>query len=369
MSKTHRRWLLRALPLCICLQALPLQAADSIATENARPGTGLWQLTNPASMNGVNSTNAADYAAVEIQGYGSRASVNQGESIDFFVRTINTNPYDLSIYRIGWYNGLGGRLMLGPVTLPGVVQPMPPAPVFHPAGTGLIECNWSVSYRLTIPANWVSGVYLVKLSLSAPAKESYIIFVVRDDAKNAPILVQASFATYQAYNEWGGSSLYTYVDGNRTGYKVSFNRPFWRAFGAGNFFGPGGWLHYEIHLVRWLESRGYDATYVTDLDTHQNPTLLLPKKVFLIGSHDEYWSWNMRGTVERGRAAGVHLGFLGANACYWQVRFEPSSTGDLDRTMVGYKDIAGLDHPLDGHLILTLWRNINPEAALVGVQY
>ena len=67
--------------------------------------------------------NAADYAAVEIQGYASRASVNQGESIDFFVRTINTNPYDLSIYRIGWYNGLGGRLMLGPVTLPGVVPP------------------------------------------------------------------------------------------------------------------------------------------------------------------------------------------------------------------------------------------------------
>jgi hypothetical protein len=320
-------------------------------------------------MYGVNSANPSDYAIAEIQGYASRASVNQGGPIDLYVRTINTNSYDLSVFRMGWYGGLGGRLMLGPVTLPGVVQPMPPPPVFQPTGTGLVECNWNVSYRLTIPTDWVSGVYLVKLSLSAPAKESYIIFVVRDDARNAPILVQASFATYQAYNEWGGSSLYSRIAGNRTGYKVSFNRPFWRNFGAGDFVSLNGNPGYEIHLVRWLESQGYDATYATDLDTHENPSLLLLHKAFLVTAHDEYWSWNMRDTVERGRDAGVHLGFLGANACYWQVRFEPSSAGDFDRTMVGYKELAAMDHPADPRYVTTLWRNLRPEAALMGVQY
>src|SRR2546428_9023946 len=99
--------------------------------------------------------------------------------------------------------------MSGMFTQPGAVQQTPPPPVFQPTGSGLVECNWSVSYHLTIPADWVSGVYLVKLSLSSPAAESYIIFVVRDDSRNAPILVQTSFATYAAYNEWGGSSLYT----------------------------------------------------------------------------------------------------------------------------------------------------------------
>jgi hypothetical protein len=370
VCRPHFKYLLQALVFSICCNvAVQLHAADSVAVENTKPGTALWQLSNPASMWGVNSTNASDYANAEIQGYASRPSINQGQSINFYARTINTNSYTLSIFRMGWYNGLGGRLMLGPVTLPGVVQRMPPTPVFQPAGTGLVECNWNASYSLTIPTDWVSGVYLVKLSLSQPAAESYIIFVVRDDTRNSPILVQTSFATYQAYNEWGGSSLYTWINGNKSGYKVSFNRPFWRNFGAGDFISLNGSPGYEIQLVRWLESQGYDVTYATDLDTHENPTLLLSHNVFLVTAHDEYWSWNMRVNVERGRDIGVHLGFLGGNASYWQVRFEPSSAGDPDRTMVGYKELAANDHPSDARYVTTTWRNIWPEAEMMGVQY
>ena len=366
MAKRCLRYLLPCVYLAL---SGAVRAADSVAVENAKPGTGAWQLTNPASMSGANSTVASDYAVAEIQGYASRTSVNQGETINFYVRTINTNSYTLSIYRIGWYGGSGGRLMQAPVTLAGVVQPMPPAPVFQPTGDGLVDCNWNVSYSLTVPTDWVSGIYLVKLALSAPAKESYIIFVVRDDARNAPILVQASFATYQAYNEWGGSSLYTTTGndgttGPRTGYKVSYNRPFWRGFGAGDF------LRYEINLVRWQESQGYDVTYATDIDTHQNSSLLLSHKLFLVVGHDEYWSWAMRDNVERGRDAGVHLGFLGGNMSYCQIRFEPSSSGDPDRTEIAYKDeLASLDNPTDPRYRTTLWRNIRPEGAMMGVEY
>src|SRR5438105_12325771 len=167
MAKRSLRYLLP----CICLGlAGAVRAADSVAVENAKPGTSTWQLTNPASMTGANSTIASGYAVAEIQGYASKTSVNQGETINFFVRTINTNSYALSIYRIGWYGGSGGRLMQTPVTLTGVVQPMPAPPVLYPGGDGRVGCNWSVSYSLTIPTDWVSGVYLVKLSLSAPAK-------------------------------------------------------------------------------------------------------------------------------------------------------------------------------------------------------
>ena len=299
MSTSSFHHLLKGLVVCFCFSlAVQLKAGNSVAVENTNPGTSLWRLTNPASMSDpLNQTATSYYANAEIQGYASRTSVNQGQSIDFFVRTINTNSYTFSIFRLGWYNGLGGRLMLGPVTLTGVVQPMPAAPVLQPAGTGLVECNWSVSYSLTIPTNWVSGVYVAKLSLSAPAKESWIIFLVRDDSRNSPILYQASFATYQAYNEWGGSSLYTTTGndantGPRTGYKVSFNRPFWRDSGAGDF------MRYEIGMVRWLEHQGYDLTYATDLDTHENPNLLLSHKVFLAVGHAEYWSWNMRANVD-----------------------------------------------------------------------
>jgi hypothetical protein len=321
-------------------------------------------------MYGDNDTNPSHYALAEIQGYASLASVNQGGSINFYVRTINTNSYTLSVFRMGWYNGLGGRLMLGPITLAGVVQPMPPPPVYQPAGSGIVECNWSLSYSLTIPTDWVSGVYLVKLSLSSPAAESYIVFVVRDDARNSPILVQSSVATYQAYNEWGGSSLYTTVGGVKTGYEVSFNRPYWRNYGAGDFISLNGAPGYEMQLVRWLESLGYDVTYVTDVDTHENPNLPLSHKVFLVVGHDEYWSRSMRDNVTRGRDAGVHLGFLGANLCYWQIRFAPSSTGVLDRTIVGYKELAAMDPVSDPRYVTTLWRDLNePEGALIGVQY
>ena len=128
--------LVRTLLLSICIYATAsLRAADSVAVENTKLGTTAWQLTNPASMLGTNDLNAADYANAEIQGYASLTSVNQGGLIDFHIRTINTNSYTLSVFRMGWYNGTGGRLMLGPITLPGVVQPMPPAPVYQPSGS------------------------------------------------------------------------------------------------------------------------------------------------------------------------------------------------------------------------------------------
>ncbi len=344
-------------------------AADSVAVENTKPGTTDWKLNNPATMYGDNDLNPSDYARAEIQGYASLTSVNRGGAISFYVRTINTNAYTLSIFRIGWYNGLGGRLMLGPITLAGVVQPMPPAPVYQPTGTGIVECNWSVSYSLSIPADWVSGYYLVKLSLSSPAAESYIVFVVRDDARNSPVLVQSSVTTYQAYNEWGGSSLYTRAGGVRTGYEVSFNRPYWRNYGAGDFISLDGPPGYEMQFVRWLERQGYDATYVTDIDTHENPNLLLSHKVFLVVGHDEYWSWDMRNNVTQARDAGVNLGFLGANICVWQIRFAPSSNGGTDRTIIGYKDLASMDPVTDPRFVTTRWRNINPEGNLIGVQY
>jgi hypothetical protein len=344
-------------------------AADSVAVENTKPGTMDWQLTNPANMYGNNDLNPGHYATAEIQGYASLTSVNRGGSINFYVRTINTNSYTLSLFRIGWYNGLGGRLMLGPITLPGVVQTMPPSPVYQPAGTGIVECNWNVSYSLSIPTDWVSGYYLVKLSLSSPAAESYIVFVVRDDTRNSPVLVQSSVTTYQAYNEWGGSSLYTIAGGAKTSYEVSFNRPYWRNYGAGDFISLDGPPGYEMQLVRWLERQGYDATYVTDIDTHENPNLLLSHKVFLVVGHDEYWSWDMRNNVTQGRDAGVHLGFLGANICVWQIRFAPSSSGATDRTIIGYKELASMDPVSDPRFVTTRWRNINPEGNLIGVQY
>lgn len=370
--------------------AIPISKEPNNPTiiENQKIGTSDWQLTNPATKQ-------------EIEGYASLTSINRGSDIKFFVNTKEPS-YTIEIFRMGWYGGAGGRQMAAAITRTGVKQPRP---IVNQA-TGLIECNWKDPYVLKIPYNpndltqWASGFYLAKLTASKSGKQSYIIFVVRDDSRVSDIIFQSSVTTYQAYNNWGGMSLYRWNSRGKQASKVSFNRPYANSpnsaaaygVGAGEFltnFQPqrrtsnAGW---EYNMVRWLERSGYDVTYCTNVDTHENdletysikPMLWL-HKAFLSVGHDEYWSARMRQNVETARDYGVSLGFFSANTCYWQIRFEPSLiTQEINRTIVAYKESAALDpyardnNPANDFLVTTLWRSkpVNrPEDSLIGVMY
>ncbi|GAX41613.1 Ig domain protein group 1 domain protein [Tolypothrix sp. NIES-4075] len=367
---------------------LPTGRNNPTIIENLKPGTTDWQLTNPATKR-------------EIEGYASLTSVNRGEEIKLFVNTKEPN-YTIEIYRMGWYGGAGGRQVSPLITRKAVRQP---PPIINEA-TGLIECNWKNPYVLKIPNNpndptqWASGFYLAKLTANKSGKQSYIIFVVRDDTRPADILFQSSVTTHQAYNNWGGMSLYRWNSRGKQASKVSFNRPYAISpnkaaaygVGAGEFLtnlqpkrrtSSAAW---EYNMVRWLERSGYDVAYSTDIDTHENyidektgkPILLL-HKAFLSVGHDEYWSWQMRQNVEAARDNGVSLGFFSSNTCYWQIRFEPSRiTEDINRTIVAYKEGVTLDpfmrdaSPNNDNLVTTNWRRkpVNlPEDALIGVMY
>jgi hypothetical protein len=252
------------------------------------------------------------------------------------------------------------------------------------------------------PSDWASGVYLVQLTAGASGTQSYIMFVVRDDRRRSDLLFQSSVTTFQAYNLWGGTCLYDYLTPTGKADKVSFNRPYALSKSPGMQFGigaaefllgggsgaPAGW---EYCTLRFLEREGYDVTYCTDIDTHATPTLLGAHRAFLSVGHDEYWSHEMRTNVTAARDQGVHLAFLGANACYWQIRLEPSAcTGAPFRTMVCYKyfpvDHMGtetrdpLSHdsdPATDALITVRWRDAlkgtsrvaRPEQALIGTMY
>lgn len=338
--------------------AVSAQGATLIQVENSKPGDPSWFLSNTAKNR-------------EIEGYGSAVSINRGESITFFVNTA-APIYTLEVFRMGWYAGAGARKMLPAVTLSGTQQPIPTADPI----TGLIECHWAPSYVLQVPNNpadptdWMSGIYLVKLTALDSGKQSYILFVVRDDARRSDFIFQNSVATYEAYNSWGGMSLYT----KPRAFKVSFNRPTVHGAGAGDFI-SWGW---ENHMLRFLEREGYDVTYTTDVDTHARGDLLLLHKGLLVVGHDEYWSWQMRDNVEQARDSGVSLGFFGSNIGYWQVRFEPSTVDSApNRTMTCYKS-ANLDpitqtlNPDTLRLATTKFRlpPVNrPEDALIGVMY
>ena len=348
-------------------------AANPVQTENAKPGSTEWEITNLALNH-------------EMEGYASLTSVNRGGQISFFISTSDPS-YTVDIFRMGWYGGAGGRRMLPPIPLAGTQQPIPtPDPT-----TGLIECNWSVSLKLNIPNNtsdpsdWASGVYLAKLTGTVSGKQRYIPFVVRDDARSSDYFFQTSVNTYQAYNGWGGKSLYDFTFSNAPAYKVSFNRPYYDTGSSGMYSpyvhgdGAGDFLRgWEYNMVRFLEREGYDVTYGTDVDVHENPNLLPSHKAVLIVGHGEYWSWQMRSNIIAARDQGVSLGFFSANTCYWQVRFEPSAlTGQPDRTMVGYKEHAVfLDpdcfNPATQNLCTVQWSNppVNlPENAFIGVMY
>jgi hypothetical protein len=370
--------------LCVLTGSLGVRSqappANPVQIENGRPGTTAWKLTNPA-------------LAREIEGYASLASVDRGGAIRFFVSTA-APTYTIDVFRLGWYGGTGGRRLLGPIQRTGRVQAMPqPDPA-----TGLIECTWVDPYVLTIPNDpdpsvWPSGVYVAKLTASGSGRQSYIVFVLRDDDRPSDFLFQTSVTTYQAYNNWGGKSLYGFNSVDGAARKVSFNRPYGLGIMPGSFHGvgagefltnvqpadqglAGGW---EAPMLRWLEREGYDVTYNTNLDTHVDGGQLRLHRAFLSIGHDEYWTWEMRDNVEAALAQGVSLGFFASNAAYWQVRLEPSSTGDANRTMVGYKGTALSEDPLalDGdhtndHLVTVRFQDppvSRPEDALIGVRY
>jgi len=278
---------------------------------------------------------------------------------------------------MGWYNGQGGRLLQNIGPLDGITQPKPTPDLT----TGLIDCNWSSSYTLTVPDTWTSGIYLAVLT-NEKNYQNYIIFVVRDDASTAALLYQLSIATYQAYNHYPndkttGKSLYEIgsygapieATGAQAAVKVSFNRPYSSGAGSGKFvnaYSTGDW---DRHFVNWIEKSGYDVTYSTNLDTHQNGAALNNHRGFLSVGHDEYWSQQMYDAVESARDSGVHLAFFGSNTCYWQVRFEPDANNVPDRTMVCYKE-ASRD-PVQDSTTTVEWRDplLNrSEQGLVGVQ-
>jgi hypothetical protein len=349
--------------LALALMTLPALAQNEIVIENALPG-------NPPSEWDVSGVGDGS-----IQGFATDMSVDQGGTIDFKIDTPSTD-YRIDIYRLGYYGGMGARKVA-------TVQPSATLPQAQPAcltdpATGLYDCgNWAVSASWTVPVNAVSGIYIAKLVREDPdtGSGSHIAFVVRDDDGNSEILMATSDATWQAYNQEGGNSLYVGGPGTSPGraYKVSYNRPV-----DTRGHEPWDWVfNAEYPMVRWLERNGYDVSYTSNVDTERFGTELLEHEVFVSIGHDEYWSRGMREAVEAARAAGVHLVFLSGNEVYWKTRYEDSIDGSSTpyRTLVCYKENSGgkLD-PLP-NVWTGLWRDCSfsppadgcePENALTG---
>jgi len=302
--------------------------ADRIRKENARQGTRDWMLTS------TRVDPATKYRCPWVEGYCSAASVRAGDKLSVFVSTDPPSPFTIDVYRTGYYDGHGGRHLTSLGPFKGTKQPDPPV-----GPRRLRECKWEPAATITIPKDWVSGVYVGKLTRhEEPTLQSYVIFIVRDD-RPADFVFQCSDTTWQSYNRWP-SQFSLYDDGKTNWYwgpgvDISFDRPYGKycqILEQPLSIGSGEWFLWEFPFAYWLERHGYDVTYVSNTDTHADPVRsLLRAKGFLSVGHDEYYTIEMFEKLRAAILAGLNVGFFSGNTCCGRIDLRPSSDGRPNR--------------------------------------
>jgi hypothetical protein len=310
-------------------------APPSIAVENREPGTTAWRLPGPPDLLG-----GAAHGPVE--GYVAEQGIAPGQIEKLYVNAPGARTVTVRVYRMGWYGGAGGRLVLQSGPLPAIGQP----PCTHRFSTGLTECDWHATLSFPIPRALPSGVYVAKLDASSGA-QSDCLFVVRSSLQPR-LLVELPTATYEAYNAWGGDSLYpggrklVGVTGTTQGVEVSYDRPYESQTGAGQFFIR------EVAMVRFLERYGYPVSYTTIESIDGDPAQVQGTRALMDVGHSEYWSARAERALARARDGGTSLVFVSSDTMAWRVRFARAGTassqaGESDHVIVAYKETAGRD--------------------------
>jgi hypothetical protein len=326
----------------VLLLVLPaaIAQANPISSENAHTGSTGWDVTPPTSP--------------AIEGYSSEASVAPGQAFHLHVRAPQRpgNRYRVLVYRLGWYGGEGGRLR---ACIPGCAsdKPFAPQPAATPPPnrtTGVVRAGWHQTDVVHVRRNWVSGYYVAQLRVTAGPDEGAVgrvpLIVRGAPGDHASILAQVPVNTWQAYNPWGGKSLYdSNSTGRRAATKVSFDRPY-----SEDVLVPVPWS-FELQALRFLEREGYDVSYATDTDVDRSPGSLLGHRLVLSLGHDEYWSGGQRAAWDDALARSTNIAALGANTAYGKVRY-----GDRRRTIARLTQFRSLDPG-------------QPECRLFGVMY
>ncbi|WP_377269740.1 N,N-dimethylformamidase beta subunit family domain-containing protein [Peterkaempfera sp. SMS 1(5)a] len=322
----------------------------AVHAENEQPGDRHWQITHRGAPSAV-------------EGYTDRVSVLPGEEFGLHVST--TAPgFLVRAYRMGWYGGARARLVWQSERVQGRRQRAPRLD----AATRTVHADWERT--LTVPTRgWPEGSYLLRLDTDRGTAQRYVPITVRSATTAGRTLLVNGSATWQAYNQWGGRSLYNGADGafGTRSLAVCFDRPYDKN-GAGKF------LIYEQPAVCLAERLGIPLAYATGVDVATRPGLLAGAAAVVFLGHDEYWTPEQRALVARARDAGANLALLGANTCFRRIRLEPAATGP-DRLVVCYK-ADYRDDPYYAHgnraLVTNDFRRDpapDPESSLTGVLY
>jgi hypothetical protein len=323
--------------------------SNAVAPPAPPAGSTAWQLTHPGLEQAI-------------EGFADRVSVLPGEPVRLFVSTPATT-FVVTAFRFGDYQGSDALAVWTSAAQPGGVQ----APAIVQRPTNTVVAPWYPS--LTVPTEgWAPGDYLLRLDGDNGAQQ-YVPLTVRTPDNAGRVVVINAVTTWQAYNQWGGYSLYKGPDGHREDRSraVTFDRPY-----EAGMSGAGQFLEFELGFVRVAERAGVPLGYATDTDLQADPHLLDGARAMITLGHDEYWSAAMRVAATSARDRGVNLAFLGGNEVYRHIRFAPTSLGE-NRLEINYKsfgeDPASRTDPADA---TPDWRqppDPRPESVLVGGYY
>ena len=283
------------------------QTPGWVARENQKLGNKEWSAGIPLRY-------SADFSrrkdVPRIEGYLSSTSATCGDRLT--LTTVGSKKFTASVYRMGYYNNSGARLVK------------------------LLKSPTQISIDSKTPP----GQYLIKLSNNLRAA-TFVPFTVYGDAPSDATFV-SSVLTWQSYNQWGGESLYKGADGARetSATSVTFDRPY-------DGDGSGQFRYMEQPLLTLMEKLGLDVSYVTDLDVDNNPAVFQTTKAIIVGGHSEYWTVAMRDSIDAAVASGVNLVAFGGNTAYAITEIE----GREIRGRTAYRDV------------------LRPESLLLGSQY
>ncbi|MDR7073181.1 N,N-dimethylformamidase beta subunit family domain-containing protein [Fictibacillus barbaricus] len=219
--------------------------------------------------------------------------------------------------------------------------------------------HWKTNFSYKIPASWPSGMFSAKLSDGN--NDYHITFIVKDNTpQKNDIAVLSSTNTWQAYNSWGGKSLYTseVLNGVRQYNEVvSLARP---NLEAGPIGAVGHLAKGEKHILKWLEKNNYNYNIFTDYDFNNNPSLINSYKTVIISTHSEYWSTAMYNGLKNYLNRGGNLLYLSGNGVYWKVA--------LKGNQIEAKKDGGY-HTFTSEKGGNFYKIGMPETSMIGVGY
>ena len=335
-----------------------------VARENAKVGNSNW-------ANGIPPEYSGDYMASEkgvtpawvpgakraVEGWFDAPSGTCGDQIGLHISG-NARPVRIKIYRLGYYGGAGARLVTS-TNIAAVKAGSPPSITKAPTST--VSTNWPITWVLKINKATIPGQYLLRLD-DGGTDSSLVPLTIEDPQIKSSITFVSSVLTWQAYNQWGGYSLYKGPNMQRgtRATIVSFDRPY-------DGDGSGQFRYMEYPILKIAERLGLDMNYITDFELDHNTASLRNTKSILFGGHSEYWTANMRRTVQGAIDRGTNLVSLGGNSAYAHPTLQANN-----RQLVMWRASLVDPNRKDPLLATTSWRVApisQPESMILGAQY